>query len=241
MANFNTADGEPWGDEETDDEAADRVDDAEGELPSEVPVRRSGTRPVTRRPPTAQPVAPPAVAEDEGVDVPCSSIDEVYDRFQNLVWSKLRRPDIGPDSAEGIHQEVFLTMNKLMHEQAPIDHVAALLKAITENQVLNYLRTRTRRPRFDPGVDAAELPSGQPDLARAAEAREIVGLVLDGMAEETAKLILWIDVEGRSHQEIAAKLGCPVRTVQSRHSRARDEFQERALRLQIRGDQGGAS
>jgi RNA polymerase sigma factor (sigma-70 family) len=232
MGTINTADGDTW-DEDTDDEAAGDADaavDDEGDLPSDVPSRRSGTRPVRR---LLDQSTTSTVAEAQRVDRPCETIEDVYERFDGFVARKLDRSDIGPESADGIHLEVFLTMNEQIdrYTMAGIDSVEAMLTTITGNLVCNYLRTQARRPRVVSGVDMTELASGEPDPERRAAQKELVHTALGKMPEDAAMLILRIDLQGMTHEEVADELGCPTRTVQTRHRRARARFQQLVARL----------
>ncbi|MFO0758923.1 MAG: sigma-70 family RNA polymerase sigma factor [Byssovorax sp.] len=184
-----------------------------------------------------------AVAEAEPAGPPCTSIKDIYRRFQRFVWKKLRRSDIGPASAEGIHQEVFLTLDGMIQKNAIPDDVRALLTTITGHMICNYLRRKARRPEHDDGIDTDALPALQPDAEeqmRGVERKQIVEHILGEMPKKAALLIRWIDLAELTHQEVATILELPIKTVTTQHRRARDRFRVLAERL-YKADLGGGS
>lgn len=187
--------------------------------------------------------AAPSVAEVEDDGPPCTSIEEVYRRFRQFVWKKLRRPDIGPASAEEIHHEVFLTLDAQVQKSAIPANVKGLLTTITGHQICNYLRRKARRPERAAGVEADALPACQPDAeqqVRGAERKQIVERIFGMMPKEAALLMRWIDIGELTHQEVAVILERPVDTVRTQHRRARDRFRVLAER-HYKADLGGGS
>jgi RNA polymerase sigma factor (sigma-70 family) len=174
------------------------------------------------------------VAPIQRPDRLCTSLEDVYRLYQQFVWSKLRRPDVEPAVAEEIHQEVFLTMDKLIHKNGLPDNVASMLATITRHLICNYLRQRVRRPRFAYGVEVDEMPASQPDVelrVGRAERKRLVEVLLAKLPRDAAMLIRWIDLGELTQEEVAGILGRPLKTVKTQHLRARARFRELVERL----------
>jgi RNA polymerase sigma factor (sigma-70 family) len=170
-------------------------------------------------------------------------LEDIYRRYRRLVWSRLFRRDIAPESVEAMHQEVFLTLEKLIQKNGLPKSVPTMLLAIAGNTICNYLRRRKRRPWFDAEVPLDEVPGRQPDVEQRmhrAERERIVEVILAEMPREAAMLIRWIDLGEMTHAEVAAILKRPGETVKTQHRRARDRFGVLAKRL-YKEDLGGGA
>jgi RNA polymerase sigma factor (sigma-70 family) len=236
MDSFDIADVGPWEDEEEEKEAGEQADPAArpaGAWTSEV-LARGGRVWASVRRPRSCPGPAPAVAANRRPDGQCTSIEDVYMRYQHVVWSKLQRPDIEPAVAEEIHQDVFLTMDQLVHKNGLPDNVASMLATITGNLICNHLRQRERRPQFAEGVEVDELPASQPDVeqrVRRAEREQLVEVILAKLPQDAAMLIRWIDLCGLTQEEVAGILERPLKTVKTQHLRARARFRDLIKRL----------
>ena len=169
--------------------------------------------------------------------------EAIYRRYRQLVWSRLFRRDIAPESVEAMHQEVFVTLERLIQKTGLPKSVPAILLAIAENTRSNYLRRRKRRPSFDAEAMMDEVPGSQPDVEQRmdrAERERIVQAILAEMPAEAAMLIRWIDLGEMTHAEVAAMLKRPRETVKTQHRRARDRFGALARGL-YKEDLGGGA
>lgn len=233
MDRFDTAEVGTWEEKEEAGEPADPEGRAPGARPSERLARGSGAWAPVRRP-LPRPRSAPAVAPIQGPDRLGTSIEEIYALYQQFVWSKLRRPDVEPGVAEEIHQEVFLTMDKLIHKNGLPDSVASMLATITGNLICNHLRRGGRSPQFADGVEVDELPASQPDVeqrVRRAERKRLVEVILAKLPRDAAMLIRWIDLGELTQEEVAGILERPLKTVKTQHLRARARFRDLVERL----------
>lgn len=194
-------------------------------LPGEA--RSSGVYPSSSR-------AAEAAGRTQG---PCTSFDDVYERYLRLVWARLRRaPDL-ENEMEDLVQEVFLVINERIQKKGMPDEVALVLLAITENQIRNRRRGRRRfLAKIDPEADADAVaqPSSRSSperlLARAQQQR-MVTTTLEKMPELAAEVLRLTDIDELSAQDAAARMSCPEGTLRSRHHRARDYFRALMARL----------
>ena len=126
------------------------------------------------------------------------------------------------------------------------DHMAALawIYRIARNLATDVVRTRARRPTQSlstptgAGLEALgdlledDTPSAAEQLSNAEAAAAVLALV-DQLKEKHRVVLLLREVDGMSTAEIAAALGCPQGTVESRLHRARQALAtkiDRALR-----------
>jgi RNA polymerase sigma-70 factor (ECF subfamily) len=138
-----------------------------------------------------------------------------------------------PEDAEDVAQEVFLKMYRSLstyRSDAPFEH---WLLRIASNACRDQLRERRRRPStplaeltddaaswLDSALAGGSLAAAEADTARLAAAE-----LLDRLPVNDRMVLVWMDVEGRSSNEIAAILGSTRAAVKIRAFRAR-----RALR-----------
>jgi RNA polymerase sigma factor (sigma-70 family) len=187
--------------------------------------------------------APVGPEEDAGGAMPHRWLEVIYRRYWRLVWKKLFRRDIAPESVEGMHQDVFLTLGKLTQKKGPPKCVPVMLLTIAGNVIRNYLRRRERRPTFDANVDLDDVPASRPDgeqRLRGAERERLVEAILTRLPREAAMLIRWIDLGEMTPEEVAAILRRPAKTVRTQHRRARERFDAVARRL-YKEDLGGGA
>ena len=77
-------------------------------------------------------------------------------------------------------------------------------------------------------------------LLERADARRQVHRLLEGIGERKRTVFVLFELEGLSGREIAAVVGCPVKTVWTRLFHARREFLQRLAREELK-DRGGRS
>lgn len=184
--------------------------------------------------PTGPPSSGGAAARAADTEGRRPSIGDIYRHYRQYVWTKLRRPDVDPEAAEGLLLEVFLVMDRQIQENGMPNNVAAMLATIARHLVCNHLRSASRRPRFDSSVDVGELPCSQPDpeqRLRCAQRRDIVDAILARMPPDAAMLIRLIDLGELTHADVAGILDRPAATARVQHHRARAKFRELVERL----------
>jgi RNA polymerase sigma factor (sigma-70 family) len=229
----------PW--KEAVDASVDPEEDTDGALPLEV-LAPGGCALSTVRG-SLYGLTASSVAEVKRPDRRSQWLEDIYRRYRRLVWKKLLRRDVAPESVEGMHQEVFLTLEKLIQKNGLPESVPVMLLTIAGNVICNYLRRRERRPCFDAEIDLDDVPGSQPDgeqRLRGAERERLVEVILTRLLMRAAMLIRWIDLGEMTHEEVAAILRRPAETVKTQHRRARERFGVLAKRL-YKEDLGGGA
>ncbi|MCW5253645.1 RNA polymerase sigma factor [Streptomyces sp. SHP 1-2] len=144
------------------------------------------------------------------------------------VYSVLLRLSGAPRDVEDLTQETFLRAYTALRDYVPERRRAlrprAWLLAIGTNVWRNHVRTLTRRPAPDDGVDVQELPltdtgPGPERLTEHAFARERLVAALAGLPEHHRVPVVLRHMGELSYTEIAELLGCPVGTVKAQVSR----------------------
>lgn len=145
-------------------------------------------------------------------------------RHGAMVWAACRRlaPDHG--AAEDAAQVTFAALAAHAGRLRDRTAVAAWLHRVAVRAALE-LRTTPRPSSVYP--EFADPPARGPDPARAAADREVRALLDVGLNRLPDKLrvpFVLCELEGRSNAEAAVALGCPVGTVESRLTRARQRL-----------------
>ena len=78
--------------------------------------------------------------------------------------------------------------------------------------------------------EVAESHSGPENAASRNELRLLLRAEVDGLPAKYGSLVLHTYMEGKSNEQVARLLGCPVGTVKGRLSRARDLLRARLSR-----------
>ncbi len=162
-----------------------------------------------------------------------AAFEEIVRSHQDRVYSFCARMLSDKDEALDAAQEVFLAAFRHIDGFRGDSTLSTWLLRIAANNCLNRIRRRGTRAgkeltakNYDDGDEMAlEIPGGEehrPD--RIAETREI-GRVLEAALARiepgTRSLLLLLDVEGFTNEEVAEMARIPVGTVKSRVHRAR--------------------
>src|SRR5437764_13033353 len=152
-----------------------------------------------------------------------------------MVWGVCRRLLAHTQDAEDAFQATFLTLARSAGTIGERGAVAAWLYRVALYTSLAARKARRRRAvRESLMPEPPERASGE-DPAHAASARDLRRLIdeeINSLPEKLRLPFLLCEVEGRCRASVAAELGCPVGTVESRLSRARQRLR---LRLSRRG------
>ena len=147
-------------------------------------------------------------------------------RHGAMVWGVCRRmlaPD--RDAAEDACQAAFVALASHAARVRDRDALPAWLHRVAVRASLDLIATRrTARPL---SADIPEPTDRHPDPAREASDREVRTLLdtgLNGLPDKLRLPFVLCELEGRSNAEAAAALGCPVGTVESRLTRARQKL-----------------
>lgn len=160
-------------------------------------------------------------------------IEELFEREGQRIHALLLRLTGDPDEAADLTQEVFLKAARAWHSFEERSSAGTWLYRIA----VNAARDRWRRRRhpvesYEGALEAGRPvePVGEADSTGAPlMAAEAARLLQEGLAElepAAREVLLLREAEGLPYQEIAAVLGVPIGTVQSRLARARTALRD---------------
>lgn len=163
-----------------------------------------------------------------------SAFETLTLKYQQQVFNLAYRLTSRSDLVEDIAQEVFLKCFRSLGRFQGRSSFATWLYRITVNTSINFARLARRRGALEvEGPDVYEerfdfLRERDPEPERSLELRQIrreISEQISLLSPEHRAVLVLRDVEGFSYEEIAAVLDCPVGTVRSRLSRAREALQ----------------
>lgn len=145
--------------------------------------------------------------------------------FVHRVVRRLAGPD---DEVEDLVQQVFLVAEERRGAFEGRAAATTWLYGICVKVVAGHRRRAwVRALKRAVGLDEAGAVASGADAGRASEAADaerLVYRVLDTMSEKRRTVLVLFELEELSGEEIAAQLGCPVKTVWTRLFHARREF-----------------
>ena len=143
------------------------------------------------------------------------SFDELAVRHQGLVQAACRR-QLSAADADDAAQAVFLILARKPAQAARCPSVEAWLLRTARNVSLTAVRARGRRARAE---QESIVHAPPPAPVEDAELLPLLDRCLDELPERERAAIAMHYLAGRSHDEVAAALGCPKGTVYSHLSR----------------------
>jgi RNA polymerase sigma-70 factor (ECF subfamily) len=153
--------------------------------------------------------------------------DAVFEAIAALV-SQLRRFALGlvKDSSEAddLVQDCILKAMEKHHQWERGTNLKGWLMTILRNHFINKVRTAKRRP-------TASLDDHDYHLCRSGGqnghvALQQLGEAVYNLPFEQREVVMLVGVEGMSYEEAAAIINCPLGTVRSRLSRARNALKD---------------
>jgi RNA polymerase sigma-70 factor (ECF subfamily) len=148
----------------------------------------------------------------------------LYRRRQGPVFRFALRMSGSRTVAEEVTQDVFLTLVRDTRGYDPLrGSVASYLFGITRHLVFRHLRERPLLPIEDGFDRASDRDEDNPlnGLARREDVRRVRRAV-SSLPGRYREVVVLCDLEGLPYAEAAALLKCPIGTVRSRLSRARN-------------------
>jgi RNA polymerase sigma-70 factor (ECF subfamily) len=143
----------------------------------------------------------------------------LYDRHVDRVYRLAYRMTGDGDRAQEFTQDAFVRVFEKLHTYRGDAAFSTWVHAIATSVVLNGLR-RMKRFKRETDLEAAEAVAtpgrtAEPDL------KERLRRAIDALADGYRAVFVMHDVEGYTHEEIAAALGIEVGTSKAQLSRAR--------------------
>jgi RNA polymerase sigma factor (sigma-70 family) len=166
-------------------------------------------------------------------------IRHLYPLISKIVRTHLPRRDDEKDLVQEILMKTFSKLHQYKGD-APITHWVSRLALTT---CLDRLRAQKIRPEVRVAdltaeesdvFDAAWLSGSSPDAADAIAARDVIDKILSFLSPEDRSLILMVDLEGRSLQEIADMTGWSISKIKMRLFRLRPQLRQMVQKLEER-------
>lgn len=164
-------------------------------------------------------------------------IQHLYPVICRIVRTHLSRRDQEEDLIQDVLMKTFARLHQYRAE-VPLSHWVSRLAVTT---CLDRLRAHKIRPEIrrtdltrDEAdlFDAADWESRTKDAGEAIEARDLVDKLLSILAPEDRSLILMVDLEGRSLEEIADVTGWGVSKIKMRLFRVRGQLRKTMQKLE---------
>ncbi len=173
-------------------------------------------------------------------------VEHLYPSILRIVRTRTPRRDSEEDLMQDIFIKVFTRLDQYRGTVA-FEH---WVSRIAVNHCLNALRAQKSRPEWrwsdlpEEQAEALEAfwlsDAHEPCPSEALAARELVDLLLEGLAPEDRLLMRWLEIEDRSVEEISQMTGWSATRIRVRAFRARRKLNRRfaALRKE-RGETRG--
>ena len=166
-------------------------------------------------------------------------IRHLFPVISKIVRTHLPRRDDEKDLVQEILMKTFAKLHQFKGD-APLSHWVSRLALTTclDRLRAQKIRPEIRRADLTPEesdvFDAAWLTGSSPDASEAIAARDLVDKVLSSLSPEDRSLILMVDLEGRSLQEISDVTGWSISKVKMRLFRVRPQLRQMIQKLEER-------
>ena len=166
-----------------------------------------------------------------GGDAP--AFDEIYQRYSGRIRTFVFRFIGSREAAEDLTQEVFLKVYRNPRAFDPRKRFLTWIFAVARNACIDFLRLK-KLPVVSLGGSEdddhrgpqIENPNSSSPMEEALgrELERKMQEVLATLSRKLREVFVLCAVQGLSYEEAASVVGCPVKTISSRLSRARDRF-----------------
>src|SRR5262245_8338964 len=190
------------------------------------------------------PAAPPSFTElaDERLLVrraqqgDLCAYDELVQRYQERIYATLYHMTGNHEDANDLAQEAFIKAFRALKSFKGDASFYTWVYRIAINRTINFLKQRKNKPQMSLNDLAVQVENDQDLVAlvsartprRQSGLRELQGRLNEAMLKlsDNHRMVVTLqDVQGMSHEEIAAIMGCNVGTVRSRLFYARQQLQ----------------
>jgi len=159
-----------------------------------------------------------------------AAMEQIFRCFEAPVYSLARRLTRSPHDAEDVLQETFMEIVRSIRSFRGDGSLAGWIRKVAANKALMKLRRRGGRT-FEEllpdelGDEGGGRPSHGPAVSTAAERVDLETAL--GRLSDAARVVIWLhDVEGYSHDEIAAMAGKTASYSKSQLARAHARLRE---------------
>lgn len=147
-----------------------------------------------------------------------ASMGELYELHARRVYTVIRRL-VGDDHlAEDLSQEAWMRVFEKLHLFRGEAAFGTWLYRLATNVALNRLRRSSKRAAVESGADLPRITKAQDEVV---VTRRVLTLAMDQLPPGYRKVLVLHDVEGWTHDEIAASLKCSPGTSKSQLHKAR--------------------
>jgi RNA polymerase sigma-70 factor, ECF subfamily len=145
--------------------------------------------------------------------------DQVYNDHRSVVWRLVSRYVSGHHDKEDLFQEVFLNVHKALPRFRGDSALSTWIYRVAVNTSLNYLKKLRRHKKIQQvmlGLRVAQVdpPADGPDQA--------IWRPLDKLNPRQKMILLLVEVEEKSLDEVARLLEVPIGTIKSNLHRAKE-------------------
>ena len=165
------------------------------------------------------------------------AFEVLVEKYQHKLARLVSRLVRDPGEAEDVTQEAFIKAYRALPSFRGDSAFYTWLYRIGINTAKNFLVATGRRAPTSTEVDAEEAEGYESSellhdintpesLLLSNEIAETVNKTIEGLPEELRRAIQMREIDGKSYEEIAQEMKCPIGTVRSRIFRAREAIAE---------------
>jgi RNA polymerase sigma-70 factor (ECF subfamily) len=165
------------------------------------------------------------------------TIRQIVEQYSVQVWRALRYCGVAQADLHDACQDVFVVIYRKLDEFEHRSSLGTWVYGICMRVASSYRRSAHRR-REDVVAETPDFPVHPTQLQEVEEhrVRQRLLAALDELDAEKREVFVLFEIEERPMAEIAALLGCPLRTVYSRLEAARKELARAWHRQDLRGN-----
>jgi RNA polymerase sigma-70 factor (ECF subfamily) len=155
----------------------------------------------------------------------------IWETFRRELRRFIRRRVRSDADADDILQHVLLNIHRSLRRSAPPRHLRGWLFQVTRNAIADHLRPRSARETIDSATAALVAASdGEQPLDRTARAlSKCLRPMLKNLPAHYRDAVTWIELDGLTQQDAAARAGISLSGMKSRVQRGREQLRAALL------------
>lgn len=157
------------------------------------------------------------------------SVDEMIDRFGNLVWSIVRKFCFNPSEAEDAAQEIFVELWKSAPRfNSDIASESTFVGMIARRRMIDRVRRQGRQVPTSSGAQQEPTDHSASKVSRfeVSDEADATSKAFEKLRPEQQQVLQLAIHHGRSHEQIAASTGLPLGTVKTHARRGLMQLRE---------------